>query len=301
MHTLELKQTFISSLVGMNSSPGILQQLNSGQLRLSKSDRKLAAVVTSRPEEVIHLSIAKLALLAEVSEPTVNRFCHKLGCRGYPEFKLRLAQEISSSGHLFVENMASGDDSAAVIQKILTAIQASVQTLGSSLDPSELGLAADRIANCKTVNFFGMGASGSVALDAQHKFFRFGIPVSAHTDYINQRMMCSMLTPEDVAVFVSYTGRTEAIVHNAKLAADSGACAIGITAAGSPLSNQCEITLNAVTAEDTDLFTPMTSRIVHLAVIDMLATSVALQLGDAVEKNIRAIKSNLASTRTDTQ
>jgi len=65
------------------------------------------------------------------------------------------------------------------------------------------------------------------------------------------------------------------------------------------LSEQCDVVLNAITAEDTDLFTPMTSRIIHLAVIDMLATSVAIKLGKSVEDNIKAIKKNLAYTRTD--
>jgi len=108
-----------------------------------------------------------------------------------------------------------------------------------------------------------------------------------------------MLESDDVAVFISYTGRTDAMIVNAEIAQDRGAKLIGITSNGSILSNQCDIVLNAVTAEDTDLFTPMTSRIIHLAVIDMLATSVALKLGTSVEDNIKSIKKNLASTRTD--
>lgn len=276
----------------------LLQKINQDSLSLSKSDKKLAAIVQTDPSSVIHLSIAKLAHQAGVSEPTVNRFCHKLGCDGYPDFKLRLAQEISSSGQLFVENMDADDDSVVVIKKVLASIQTSVQSLANTIEPIALDTAASHIANCKSVNFFGMGASGSVALDAQHKFFRFGIPVIAHTDFINQRMMCSMMKPDDVAVFISYTGRTEAIVHNARLAQQCGATVIGITMKGSPLAAQCSTILNAVTAEDTDLFTPMTSRIIHLAVIDMLATSVALKLGASVEENIKAIKKNLASTRS---
>ncbi len=283
----------------MQSKMTLLQLLSSDTLKLSKSDKKLAAIVLADPSEVIHLSIANLALRAEVSEPTVNRFCHKLQCGGYPEFKLRLAQEISSGGQLFVEDMDVDDDSAGIIKKILTSIQTSVQSLASTLDPAVLDATANQIVECETINFFGMGASGSVALDAQHKFFRFGIPVSAHTDYINQRMMCSMMNDDDVAVFISYTGRTEAMVHNAQLAKASGARVVGITMASSPLAGHCAYVLNSITAEDTDLFTPMSSRIIHLAVIDMLATSVALKLGNKVEQNIRAIKTNLASTRTD--
>ncbi len=283
----------------MHAQASLLQLMQSDTVRLSKSDKKLSAIILSDPSAVIHQSIALLASSAEVSEPTVNRFCHKLGCDGYPDFKLRLAQEISSNGQLFVENLTEGDDSSMVIQKIMASIQGSIQSLANSISPEALDKAADEIAACKTVNFFGMGASSSVALDAQHKFFRFGMPVSSHTDFINQRMMCSMLDEKDVAVFISYTGRTDAMIVNAEIARERGATLIGITSSGSLLSSQCDIVLNAVTAEDTDLFTPMTSRIIHLAVIDMLATSVALKLGTTVEDNIKSIKKNLATTRTD--
>jgi len=283
----------------MHATTSLLKLMTDGSVKLSKSDLKLANIVQNDPNSVIHQSIANLARLADVSEPTVNRFCHKLGCDGYPDFKLRLAQEISSSGQLFVENMDRDDDSIMVIKKIMNSIQTSIQSLANTIDPNALNDAADIIVKCKSVNFFGMGASGSVALDAQHKFFRFGIPVIAHTDFINQRMMCSMMDRKDVAVFISYTGRTEAMIQNARLANECDASVIGITMQSSPLAAQCSHVLNAVTAEDTDLFTPMTSRIIHLAVIDMLATTVALKLGSSVEDNIKSIKKNLAPTRTN--
>lgn len=283
----------------MNTNTPLLELMRQDSVRLSKSDQKLVAIILSDPESVIHYSIAKLAKLAEVSEPTVNRFCHKLGCDGYPDFKLRLAQEISASGHLFVEDMGQNDDSVIVIKKVMSSIQTNIQSLATTIDPNTLDAAAEIITRCKSVNFFGMGASSSVALDAQHKFFRFGIPVITHTDYINQCMMSSMMDSNDVAIFISYTGRTKALVENAMLAREGGATVIGITKQGSPLAQQCKYILNAVTPEDTDLFTPMTSRIIHLAVIDMLATMVALKLGSEVEDNIKAIKKNLARTRVD--
>jgi RpiR family carbohydrate utilization transcriptional regulator len=87
------------------------------------------------------------------------------------------------------------------------------------------------------------------------------------------------------------------MLENACLANECNASIIGITMQGSPLAAQCSYVLNATITEDTDLYTPMTSRIIHLAVIDMLATTVALKLGSSVEENIKAIKRNLASTR----
>ena len=277
-------------------TPKLLQLMVSDDVRLSKSDKKLAEIIQKDPRGIIHLPIAKLARRADVSEPTVNRFCHKIGCNGYPDFKVKLAQEVSRNGELYIDNMDRSDSTMVVMEKIMSSITSSVKSISTSTNPRSIDKAADLIANCKTVYFFGMGASGPVALDAQHKFFRFGMSVAAHTDYINQRMICSMASEEDVAVFISYTGRTSALIESAKIAKDSNVPIIGLTRDGTPLANHCNVVLNAVTAEDTDMFTPMTSRIIHLAIIDMLATTTLLKLGDKVEKQIRSIRKNLEPT-----
>ncbi len=277
----------------------LLEKLSGAESNLSKSEQKVAGIITSQPSAVIHFSIAKLARLAEVSEPTVSRLCHKLECDGYTDFKLKLAQQISSAGQLYVEHMNASDDTRTIINKILSSIETSVHSMQQSISPQSIESATELLASSRSIYFFGVGASGPVALDAQHKFFRFGIPVVAQTDYINQRMMCSMLGPEDAAVFISYTGRTTAIVESAALADAQGARTIGLTRLRSPLAKHCREVLNAVSSEDTDLYTPMTSRIIHLALIDILATSVAIRLGAQVEKNITAIKRNLRATRQE--
>lgn len=283
----------------MIEKPRLLKLMRSSDIKLSKSDRKLAAIIQRDPHRVIHQSIASLAEQAEVSEPTVSRFCLKLGCNGYPQFKLRLAQEISAGDDLYVDNMEREDSTVTVMKKIMDNILASVQAISKSTNPKSVDQAAKLIANCNTVYFFGMGASGPVALDAQHKFFRFGMSVVAHTDSINTRMVCSMLSPDDVAVFISYSGQTTALVEAAVIARESGTPIIGLTRNGTPLASHCDVVLNAVTAEDSDLFTPMTSRIIHLAIIDILATTVALKLGKRVEKRIESIQDNLRATRLD--
>ena len=106
-----------------------------------------------------------------------------------------------------------------------------------------------------------------------------------------------MTNPDDVVIFISYSGRTEAMVRNAELAKQRGSVTIGLTSEDSPLAKFCDVVLNAVAVEDTDLFTPMTSRIIHLAVIDMLAANVAIKLGGTIEDNIKSIKKNLMKTR----
>ena len=267
------------------------------QLKLSKSDKKIASIVRAEPTRVIQLPIASLAREAGVSEPTVNRFCHKLGCEGYPDFKLKLAQQISSSEHLFAASVDTQDECADIIEKVIDSIEKGVRSIRQSINSADIEQATNILMACQSISFFGLGASGPVALDAQHKFFRFGIPVVAHTDFINQRMICSMLRTDDVAVFISYTGRTKVLIESATIAKNRGVPTIAITRKGSILANACDVVINAETREDTDLFTPRTSRIIQLALIDVLATSVAIKMGHQVEESIKAIKSNLRTTR----
>lgn len=143
----------------------------------------------------------------------------------------------------------------------------------------------------------GLGASASVALDAQHKLLRFDTPVIAHTDLVNQRMTASGLRPEDALVCISYTGRTTAMIDVAEIAATRGSTVIGITAPASELAQHCRYVLGVEAHEDTELYTPMSSRIAQLVIIDILATCLALRKGEDFTQHLRQLKQALASTR----
>ncbi len=96
----------MSALLLMN----MLEKIQSRLEHLSKSERKVAEVILATPEQAIHSSIAALALEAGVSEPTVNRFCRSLETRGFPDFKLHLAQSLAH-GTLDVNRNVDEDDS----------------------------------------------------------------------------------------------------------------------------------------------------------------------------------------------
>ena len=275
----------------------LLSLLQSPNLHLSKSERKVCNIVLKDPDTAVHTPIAAIAKQAGVSEPTVNRFCRRLGCKGYPDFKVKLAKELSNGQPLMARDVTPSDDIATLTEKIFASTYASLQTTQSQTDHLSLEMAVNALSQAKCILFFGLGASGSVALDAQHKFFRFNTPVIAHTDILNQRMTCAAMGQQDVAVFISYTGRTTAIIENAQVAHNSGATVIGITSGKSPLAEQCSIVLPVDIPEDTDIYTPMTSRINHLVLIDVLATAVAVKRGPQFSRHLLKIKDALLDTR----
>ena len=281
----------------MDRVRNLLEQIQSRLDDLNKAERKVAEVILHDPQQATRFSIAALAQAAAVSEPTVNRFCRSFGANGYPELKMQLAQSLAS-GAAYVSRAVSADDGPeAYTRKIFGSTIASLDSACQGLDPQHVSRAVDLLIQARQIHFFGLGASASVALDAQHKFFRFNLAVSAHSDVLMQRMIASVAHTGDLFVIISYTGRTRELVEVARLARENGASVLGLTAAGSPLARASTLSLDIPLPEDTDIYMPMTSRIIQLTVLDVLATGVTLRRGVDFQPHLRKIKESLTASR----
>ncbi|RYZ55748.1 MAG: transcriptional regulator HexR [Proteobacteria bacterium] len=275
----------------------ILQKIEKTRPSLSKSEIKVADVVLSDPNITIRSSIAALARAADVSEPTVNRFCRSLDCKGFPDFKLQVAQCLAS-GMPYVNSSVEENDSVKDFAvKIFDMTLSALDDAKGNLDYDVLAKAIDALAGARKIEFHGLGASSSVALDAQHKFFRLDTPVVAYTDVMMQRMSAAGAGRGEVFVIISYTGRSIASIETAKLARDAGATVIGITTPGSGLAQHCSLVIAVETVEDTDIFTPALSRLLHLVIIDLLATGVTLKRGPGFIEHLKKMKNSLKATR----
>ncbi|MBY4677066.1 MurR/RpiR family transcriptional regulator [Marinobacterium sp. CAU 1594] len=281
----------------MNLLDQIRQRLDS----LNKSERKVAEVILRDPKSATRLSIAALAQASTVSEPTVNRFCRNFDTAGYPDFKIQLAQSLAGGMPYVSRNVEQDDSTEEYTDKIFTATIAALDSSRKGVNPALVTQAVDYLIQAKQIAFFGLGASGPVAMDAQHKFFRFNLPVTAYDDVLMMRMVAAAARTGDVLVVISYTGRTRELVEIARIGRESGATVIGITAEGSPLAQECTVLLAAPTPEDTDVYMPMTSRIVQLTLLDVLATGVTLRRGVDFHTHLKKIKDSLQATRYPTE
>ena len=275
----------------------MLTQIKASLDQLSRSERKVAEFVLADASQVLSMSIARVAKEANVSEPTVNRFCRTFSATGFPDFKLRLAQSLASGPALTTSMVSENDSMPEIFSKLTDKALCSVQDLKSSIDIPTLERAVDLFCQARQVAFFGMGASGSVARDAQHKFFRFNVPVVAYEDGLMQRMHASAMGTGDLAVVISHTGRTRAMVEAATLAREAGASVLALTRSDTPLSRVASLTLPVNVDENTDLYIPMVSRLMQLLVLDVLVTGVAQKRGSDFQPHLARIKKAIDGTR----
>ncbi|MBO1256225.1 MurR/RpiR family transcriptional regulator [Alteromonas sp. 5E99-2] len=277
----------------------ILEKITQNDDVFSKSERKVADIILADPQSVIHSSIATLAKLADVSEPTVNRFCRRLDTKGYPDFKLHLAQSLANGTPYVNRHIDESDGTQEYTNKIFESTMASLEVARQSVDVGTVNRVVDLLTQANKISFFGAGASASVAHDALNKFFRFNVPVVYFEDVLMQRMSCMNCTDHDVIVLISHTGRTKSTVELAKLARSNDAVVVGITSADSPLAHECNYVLSLEVPEDTDLYMPMASRIAQLTLIDVLATGFTLRRGNRFRENLKRVKDTLRGSRFD--
>jgi RpiR family carbohydrate utilization transcriptional regulator len=242
-----------------------------------------------------------LADRAHVSKPTVVRFCRSVGYDGLSDFKLKLAGSVSE-GVPFIHRSVDADDKTSDIAvKVIDNTVAAFLKYRNDASSFALEHAAQALASTQKTNrrieFYGVGNSGIVAQDAQHKFFRLGVNAIAYSDGHMQVMSASMLKPGDCAVIISNSGRTRDLMDACDIAKKQGATTIVITASGSPLASAGHIHLTADHPEGYDKYSPMVSRLLHLLIIDILATTVALRIGEALQPALRDMKKNLSSKR----
>jgi RpiR family carbohydrate utilization transcriptional regulator len=270
----------------------LLRRIASAQADLTPSEAKVAALVLAEPSWVLGQSLLQVAARAGVSEPTVIRFCRSIGLDGFQSFRLRLAQSIAS-GALFLPTVFGPDDAAGdIASKVLERSARTLLDVRTQLEPARLEAAVALLAGARRLELYGLGSSGIVAADARHKFFRLGIVATAYADAHLHGMAATMLGPEDVVIAISSTGRTIDLISSVELALEAGAKVIAITAPSSPLARLATVAIEIAVDEDTDVYTPMTTRLAQLAIIDALSVGVAMRQGpELIEKLERTWKS----------
>ena len=257
------------------NSPNLIRRITESQSSLRKSEAKVASYVLENLDEVIEMRVVDLASKSSVSEPTVIRFCRAIGFDGFQSFKLQLAQQLGL-GSVFTQFAVEDSDTVAdLLNKVFDTTVGSLITVRDEINSAVLEQAIDTISDARRVEFYGFGASGSVAADAQHKFFRLQLSSAAYTDPHIQRMSAISLGSEDVVVAISQSGETQALLESVQLAREAGANVIGLAPQNTSLSRLCNLAIYVNMEEDLESFTPVSSRIAHLVVIDVLATGVA--------------------------
>ena len=275
----------------------IVGVLQSEKSEFTRSERVLTDIILVDVESVLKMSIVDLAAQADVSPPTVTRFCRRLGCDSYADFKVRLAQSRFVGQRYFVP--ANGPQSVREIaQGMVNGIQSTIYDTFDHLDFDAVERAAETIIKSSFVLSFGSGGSSSmVATEMETRLFRLGLKVSSSIDHQTQLMRAAGSPAGTVVIAFSLSGNNLPLVKALSVAGEYAVPRIVVTRSGSPVSGQADVLIPIDRRESADIFQPTTGRYAFLATIDILAQTIATRLGPSAVASMRRIKHQLVVNR----
>ncbi|CAM3037851.1 MurR/RpiR family transcriptional regulator [Paenibacillus sediminis] len=243
---------------------------------LNPSERKVATFILQHPDQMVQMSVAELAESSGASQAAIVRLCKTMGIKGYQDLKLKVAGDLQEPVTAGYQDIRPNDSISAIIQNVSNNNIQSIRDTMKILEERMVERAVDMLNGAKRIYLFGVGASNLIAMDAQQKLLRINKVCFSFSDPHLQLTSAVMLTPEDAAVFISYSGETKEMVRAAEIAKEKGCQTISITKYGdSTLSRTVDIPLFTSSTDNEIRSGAMASRITQLNVIDILYLGIA--------------------------
>lgn len=259
------------------------------------AERRVADVVLAEPLGVLDASVTELADRAGTSAATVVRMCTTIGLKGYQELKTRLAVEYVPDADVSADN--SVDTGALLTAALLRDFASALKDSAAVLDTDEVENVVESLLSANRIQFAAVGTSAMLAFDGAYRLTTLGLSAFYVGDVHAQHIQARMLGPGDVLFAVSHTGSTFETLAAVRAARTAGATVVAITSfARSPLTELCDHVIIAGSAETRIRVEAVTSRLVHLALLDALHVLIRHRL-PAADEHLRAAADVLAEHR----
>ena len=255
-------------------------------------DKKIANYINENKELISKLSVSELAESANVSSASIVRFSRKLGYGGFGELKIEIAKDLTlkSKDYSYIVK-----DSDVGINNIVNNItNKTIEVITNTTKLNELDIiekSIKEIINAKNVYVFGVGGSALVALDLQQKLLRINKPTITFLDSHTQLMVSSNLDKDDIAIGISYSGKSKEVIKSIENAKSKGVKCISITKYGeNDLNKICDINLFVSNIENKLREGAISSRIAILTLIDIIYISMIQKDLDSSQLKLEASK-----------
>lgn len=233
--------------------------------------------ILQNTKETSQMTIYQLAKHTYASPSTIIRLCKKIGYAGYKDFLKDLIYEQAIHSNYRQKDLLDlekTDEVQDIIHKVTHKTILGLEEAEELLNTKTIEQVVSTLFASEKIILFGIGASQLVAKDAHLKFTRINKTALVSEDSHTQILMAKNMTVDDVALVISYSGKTKEMVQCSELAKKNGAIVISITNTNtSPINQLADYAIYVPTIERTFRSGAMSSRIAQLNVIDIIFTS----------------------------
>lgn len=282
----------------MKSTSSLITQMRSNYNNMTKSEKRIIDYILANLKTVMSQTISDLSTYTQSSEITISRFCKKLGYSGLQSLKIALASEVFSQDELVSQEINTHDSYKTIAEKLFSSITDGLQDTLKLLDYQQVEKAVNLICNARQICVYGFGNSYTVCQDIETRFMRFGMPIKAYNDLHMQFTASSLLTDKDLIICVSHTGSNIDLLQSIELAHSNNVPIIAITSyMKSPLCKLADIVLHGMGREIAYKSEAVASRLIHMAIADILYMGVYQKNVTQNFTNIKKMRKSIAKRR----
>ena len=286
-----------SFAAGTTSAGNLIVALADEDGQLSAMEKKLAESVLADVNYATSASITDIATRAGVSPPTVTRFCRRLGCASFSDFKVLLAKS-AYVGLRYLKPESVTTTPEQVAEDIVTKAQNALFEMHRTLDLSAVNAAVALLANAEMIYAFGSGGNSTMIVnELQNRLFRLGSRISASNDHGMNLMLCAAAQSGTVVFGSSMSGRNVELTNCFALLRERGIPTIALTQSGTPLAAVADTVIAIDLPEGRNIFRATSTRYATLAIVDIIANLVAYQDRNKSTRILRGIKEELVKQR----
>ncbi len=261
--------------------------------RFTRSERKIADFVLEHQEETQYISITDLSGQCGVAVSTVSLFCRKLKLAGFNDFKLELARAVLPVRAALSEpgsEITAEDSAAAVMGKVLSAAQDTLNNAYHMLAERDVMQAADMLRRAGQVVCLGQGNHAAVALAAWAQFSTTSPKFKTIQDSHMQTVILSTLSEGDAVLYFSYSGATHELLEAVEVIRGRGAGLILVTRyPNSPASAYADVVLLCGPNEQPFQFGSTSALMAQLYVVEVLLSEFVRRNPEEADQNRQSV------------
>lgn len=260
-------------------SSSTITRISTDLASYSRGMRAVGEVVIANPERVLCMSLMELARMAEVSEPTILRFCRQLGFSGYKEFKHRLAEELAADGlsRRFEADVQESDEGS--LRSMISWRRGEFDSLVDMLDDEQFDRAVRVLAQARRIVFWGRGSSRILAQDACDTFRQAGIEgiLSRSAQGIEGVSDVEDLAEGDAVMAFSRSGYDAELARDMLRARELLIPVVGLSVADTPVTRSSTVSLTLRRPNPQNFRSEMCLWMAQYFVIDALTVATAIR------------------------
>lgn len=178
---------------------------------LTPTEQQLASTVLALGDRLRGFTIKELAHTANVSIPSVHRFCKKLGLEGFKELKVELARSearrVDQKGEVDINfPFAANDTADAVLAQMASVYQTTLADTRDLLDPVALERAAELLDRARGIDIYTQSHNLYPAQMFCDRLLSIGRSASCFESGERQARIALASGCHHVAIAISYSG-----------------------------------------------------------------------------------------------